>query len=369
MLDARMLRHSGIGTYLRGLLTGFEGNSFFQSLQLGLAVPDSLHDEVKTPRPISRFNAPIYSISEQLAYPGQLKQSRLWHAPHYNVPLTPIPHGTRLVVTVHDLIHWIFRKEFFSPLQSLYAKLLIKRVVKCADRVIAVSERTKEDLVRHFNAPPGKIRVIYEGVREDYFEPLPAEERAQLVKNYPLPPRFFLYIGLLKPHKNVNKLISVFQRLRRQGKLRSELVIVGKKDARYPKGFELLRELKTADGIHYFSEVRSSAELKAFYASALALVHPSLYEGFGLTVLEAMAMGTPVISSHAASLPEVAGGATYSFDPSSDASLEKALIETEENQSLRTSLSDKGKNQARKFSWKKAAQETIQIYREVLDSP
>ncbi len=367
MLDARMIRHSGIGTYLRGLLSGFEGNAFFEKFKLGLSLPDSLSSEAKG-KAISRFNAPIYSLNEQVSYPGQLKRCRLWHAPHYNIPLTPIPRGTRLVVTVHDLIHWIFRDRFFSPIQSFYAQVLLKQVVKRADRIIAVSRRTQEDLIQYFNASPEKIDVIYEGVNEDYFDSMSPEEVQKILASYQLPTSFFLYVGLLKPHKNVNRLISVFQKLRKAGKIRSDLVIVGKKDVRYPRGHKLVQNLRTGGGVHYITEVRSSCELKALYASARALVHPSLYEGFGLTVLESMAAGTPVICSNAASLPEVAGEAAYFIDPYSDASLEKALVRMEEDESFRTSFAQKGQKQSRKFSWKKSADETIQVYQEVLDS-
>ncbi len=368
MLDARMIRHSGIGTYLRGLVSGFQGNSFFEKVKLGFAIPDSLSGEIKEAGLVSRFNAPVYSVQEQLQYPRQIARCRLWHAPHYNIPLTPIPSGTGLVVTVHDLIHWIFRKEFFSPLQALYAGLLLKRVVKRADRIIAVSQRTREDLMQHFKAPREKIDVIYEGVNEDFFERPSPEESRKLLQNYQLPQNFFLYVGLLKPHKNVHRLISLFQKLKRAGRLRSELVIVGKKDERYPRGYELLQNLQSGEGLHYFSSVRSPRELKALYALAKALVHPSLYEGFGLTVLESMAVGTPVICSRAASLPEVAGEAASFIEPHSDSSLEKALIQMEEDQPLRESLAQRGKIQARKFSWKQAADETVRVYQKVRDS-
>ena len=368
MLDARMIRHSGIGTYLRGLVSGFQGNPFFEKVKLGFAVPDSLSGEIEGAGPVFGFNAPVYSIQEQLQYPRQISRCRLWHAPHYNIPLLPIPPRAGLVVTVHDLIHWIFRKDFFSPLQTLYSALLLKRVVKRADRIIVVSQRTREDLIQHFKAPHQKIDVIYEGVNEDFFDRPSPEESRKILKNYQLPENFFLYVGLLKPHKNVHRLISLFQKLKRAGRLRSGLVIVGKKDQWYPRGYELLQNLQSGDSLHYFPSVQSSRELKALYASAKALVHPSLYEGFGLTVLESMAIGTPVICSRAASLPEVAGEAASFIEPHSDSSLEKALIQMEEDPSLRESLAQRGKAQARKFSWKQAADETVRVYRKVLES-
>ena len=360
LLDARMIRHSGIGTYLRGLCGQFEGHAFFKNHSLGLAVSQG---DLNGRFPASHFYSPIYSLREQFEYPFRESRCRLWHAPHYNAPVWK---NTKLVVTIHDVIHWIFRGQFFTPLQSAYARFFIRNSVRKADRIIAVSEKTREDLIQYFDAPPDKIRVVYEGVSPLFSEPPKPEERREILAKYGLPEKFYLYVGLIKPHKNVKRLIDVFQSLRKDGKIDAALVLVGKKDKRYPAGYETLKNLETGNGIHYLAGLGSENELRSLYHSARALVHPSLYEGFGLTVLEAMASGTPVIVSRAASLPEVAGDAACYIDPQSESSLAEALVDLEENSRRRENLAEKGKVQAKKFTWAKAAEETINVYREVL---
>lgn len=366
IVDARMLHHSGIGTYLRGLLSELRQDPFFENHSLGLALPTRMFSEINGKLSLQPFNVPIYSIHEQIEYPFQLRHSRLWHAPHYNAPL--FKKKVRLVVTIHDLIHWIFRKEFFSSTQALYAEFLFKRAIQQADKIIAVSGQTRDDLIRYFKAPPEKIRVIYEGVSDVFFN-TPSQTKCQeFLKKYSLPEHFFLFVGLIKPHKNLARLIHVFKKLKSAKRLASDLVIVGKKDRKYPKGYENLKNLKTGEGIHYMPSIDSREELALLYASAKSLIHPSLYEGFGLTCLESMAMGTPVIVSKAASLPEVAGEAGYYIDPHSDDSIRLSLMKLEDNEKLRWELSEKGKLRARQFSWVKTARETIEVYKEVLNS-
>lgn len=364
ILDARMLHHSGIGTYLDGLLNEFENNSFFETHSFGLALPTKLFPQINGKLFRQPFDVPIYSIREQIEYSFQMRHCRLWHAPHYNVPL--FKKRTRLVVTIHDLIHWIFRKEFFSSTQALYAQFLFNRAIKQADKIIAVSEQTRNDLIQYFKAPPEKIRVIHEGVSSDFLTLPSQDDRQEFLKKHNLPERFFLFVGLIKPHKNLVRLIRVFKKLKSEKKVESDLVIVGKKDRKYARGYETLRNLGTGDGIHYLPLIDSRKELALLYASARSLIHPSLYEGFGLTCLEAMAVGAPVIVSKAASLPEVVGEAGYYVDPHSDESIRLGILKLEDNETLRRELAEKGRLRVRQFNWAKAARETAEVYKEVL---
>lgn len=365
IVDARMIRNTGIGTYLRGVTQEYKRHDFFKKRRYGFAVHPSLSDEMDGTVQKLEFYSPIYSIREQLEYPLRLKETALWHAPHYNVPF--IKGRAKLVVTIHDLIPWIFRKEFFSRVQAQYAYFFFSRVVKLADKIIAVSEQTKRDLISFFSAPPEKIKVIYEGVSPHFFESMESMRKRAVRIKYELPETFFLYVGLLKPHKNVDRLLRIYRRLWLEKKIKTPLVIVGKKDKKYSPHLAALSNLKTGEGIFYLPSISSQDELKALYRSSKALIHPSLYEGFGLTCLEAMATGTPVAVSRVASLPEVVGEAGMYFDPYSDASLAEALLLMEENADLRAKLSELGKIQAKKFRWQNAADQTIQIYKEVLE--
>lgn len=365
ILDARMIRHSGIGTYLRGLIEGYRSHPFFEKHPLAFSFAPPFNSKAASDGRWIPFYSPIYSVWEQMEYPLRMRHVRLWHAPHYNIPL--IKPRAALIVTVHDLIHWIFRKKFYSRAKALYASIFFRRVAQIADRVITVSQQTKNDLIQHFNVPEDRIRVVYEGVNENFFTPHSSDERKQILEKYGLPREFLLYVGLLKPHKNVERLLRVFGRLWQSKRIQSALVIVGRKDRRYGKDQERLQRLKTGNGIFYLPEVDGRRELALLYHSAKCLIHPSYYEGFGLTCLEAMASGTPVIVSRAASLPEVVGEAGLYIDPSSDESLEEAILELEEDQVLRENLAQKGVARARGFTWAKAAQETIQIYKELLE--
>ena len=363
-LDIRMAQNTGIGTYLRGLLDGFRSTGLQKDLDLSLFGRGN--DPVGTPGLIVPFTAPIYSLQEQIHYPGLLRQCRLWHAPHYNVPL--LKGRTKLVVTIHDIIHWVFREQFLSPLKATYAGFMLKKAVTLADHIIAVSKHTQKDLVEHFKADARKITVIYEGVRDYYREMAPEALNPvleQLRKKYGVPRDFFLYVGLMKPHKNVLWLLRLFRKLRGEGRLSSMLVLVGRKDAQYPKGYEELASLVSDQDVIYLPRIENE-ELLALYNQAIALIHPSLYEGFGLTPLEAMACGTPVITTNASSIPEVVGDAAVRVDTVEEAPMRDAIIRMENDATLRESLRLRGFERVKQFNWNETAKKTAAVYEQVL---
>ncbi len=354
-LDVRMLQSSGIGTYLRGLLSGFQS--------LGQDKVPALFGGDQKP---FVFNAPIYSIQEQFQYPALLGQCRLWHAPHYNVPIWK--GKVRLVVTIHDIIHWIFRKQFFTPVQAAYAGFMLRRAVATADHIITDAQHTKKDLVEYFGADPEKITSIPlgmdSGLREmTEGELAPAFEKLRV--KYEIPQSFFLYVGLMKPHKNVLWLVRIFRKLKAEGKVRAALVLVGKKDKRYPREQSDLETLVSDEDVIHLPSVAYD-ELQVLYNRALALVHPSLYEGFGLTPLEAMACGTPVITTNAASLPEVVGDAAICIDTETENSIRNAIVRIEQDKQLRESLRLKGLERVKLFNWKETARKTFEVYERVL---
>jgi len=360
-IDARMIQHTGIGTYLKGLLNGIKDLP-------EIPFPIQLFgDSERIPQEFSTFgfqpfHAGIYSAREQWEYLSRVGRCSLWHAPHYNVPFWG--GKTKIVTTIHDLIHWIYRKEYFSPLQAAYAGIFLRRAVERSDHLIAVSENTKADIVKHFNADPGKISVIYESVSKAFVRIQP-ERIQKALEGLNVKDDYFLYVGLIKPHKGIDWLLKVFMKLKNEGKIKSDLVLVGKKDKRYRKGFEMLRDLSTDAGVHYFESV-SGEELLALYNGAKALVHPSRYEGFGLTPLEAMACETPVVACHTASIPEITGNAAWLIRPDADRELQAALERMESDERLRSDLIAKGKVQLAKFGWDKTARQTFEVYQKAL---
>lgn len=358
-LDIRMLHHTGIGTYLKGLCEGFANEESVPFSFYGLAKEDN--PWVSIPR--RNFFSRIYSVEEQAEYPFRLKECRLWHAPHYNVPLHK--GKTKLVVTIHDLIHWIFRKDFFSPLQASYAGFMFRKAVNEADHIIAVSERTQRDLVEHMQADPEKISVIYEAVEENFLSPCDETVLDQVRKKYRLPESFFLYVGMMKAHKNVAWLIKLFKELRAKEKIQSSLVLIGRLDPKYKEAKDLLSQLQPEDGIVSIPYVERE-ELKALFKLSLALIHPSLYEGFGLTLLEAMAVGTPVIALSSGSIPEVVGNAAYLVTTGSCTEMSDAITRMERVPELRREHIRLGKERVRRFSWKETVKNTLSVYEQVL---
>lgn len=361
-IDTRMLRHTGIGTYIRNVLAAFKEDRVFDRLRFGLFGTEATLGLLRDV-PFREFQPKIYSVSEQLVYPHLLRGCRLWHAPHYNIPL--LRGKTRLIVTIHDLIHWIFRKHFFSPQQNIYAALMLRAAVSMPDRIIAVSEHTKSDLVKYFNADPEKISVIYEAADLKFNASRDESAIAQLKKKHGIERPYFLFVGSLKPHKNVHRLIRLFRQLHKEARTESVLVLAGRKDRHYPAGYEELSALQSGQGVLHLEGVED-ADLKHLYQGALALIHPSLYEGFGLTLLEAMGSGTPVIASQSASIPEVTGDAACLVDSCQDPAMMQAIRRMETDPVYRSGLRERGLRRASQFSWRETASKTLALYEKVL---
>lgn len=356
-IDSRMIRSTGIGTYLRNLLSGLEHK---------LAEAPVLYGDTSQLSglsfPVRKFQAPIYSIKEQLVYPFLLGGCKLWHAPHYNIPVFRPP-GTRLVVTIHDLIHWVFKNEYFSKVQNVYAYLMLNAAVSSSDHIITVSEHTKHDLVHMFHAPESKISVIYEAV-EDHFRP--TQDIRDLQVRYGLPNHYFLHVGSLKPHKNIQWLVRAFRKWHAEGKVQTPLVLVGKKDSSYKPELQELAELESDNIVVHIKNVEATEDLIKIYGGATALIHPSLYEGFGLTLLEAMACGTPVITSPNASIPEVVGESAWMVPSNDSEALLNAVTKLETEPAVRREWSEKGLAHVKQFSWQETAKKTVTVYEKVL---
>ena len=299
---------------------------------------------------------------EQVSFPRACRHLHLAHVPYFASPLFPtVP----TVVTVHDLIPLILPAYRGSLLVRLYTRLVAAAARK-AEAVITVSQASQRDIVRHLHIPPERVHVTYEAAGEAF---QPVENEAQLAavrQKYALPRRYLLYLGGFDQRKNLPTLLKGFALL--VNKQQAQLVIAGKLPGRaspmFPDPRRLIEELGVEESVIFTGWV-SEEDKPALLSEAVAFLFPSLYEGFGLPALEAMACGIPVIASNRSSLPEVVGEGGILVEPTDVEALAEAMGTLLVDDALRAELRRKALAQAAKFSWEKTALETLAVYRRV----
>jgi glycosyltransferase involved in cell wall biosynthesis len=273
-----------------------------------------------------------------------------------------MPYFSRIktVFTLHDLSFRFF-PETLTTLNRLFLSLAMPLFLKNADAVISVSENSKKDAVRLYGIPQEKITVVHLAARGLFHQPCDPESLSLIRRRYGLPEQYFLYVGTLEPRKNLSVLLDAF----RQAALpEHKLVMAGKKGWLYESIFTKLKNLNLEEKV-IFTGLTRDEDLRALYGGATAFLFPSLYEGFGIPVLEAMASGTPVICSNTSSLPEVAGNAALTLSPTDIRGWKEAMEGIARNGSLRLDLIGRGLLRAREFTWDRVAEETAAVYEEV----
>ena len=283
----------------------------------------------------------------------------LFHATEH---LLPPLRGVPTVLTIHDMIFKMF-PEHQKRLNYWYLNATMPLYCRKADAIVTVSESSKRDIVAHYGLDPARVNVIYEAAAPE-FVPAAPEALDEVRRRYSLPERFMIHVGTIEPRKNLTRLIAALERLREAG-LIIPLLVVGGKGWLYDEFFERLEQSNVRDDVHFPGFV-PSADLPAIYSAASLAAVPSVYEGFGLPVLEAMACGTPVVSSGASSLPELGGEAARYFDPYDVEAMAEAIGEVWGDELLQGEMREKGLRQAAKFSWKRAAEETWAVYKSIL---
>ncbi len=258
--------------------------------------------------------------------------------------------NSKLIVTIHDLSYIYFPKEFLK--KDLYKlNKWTKDSIKRATKVIAVSKNTKRDIIKQLKIPSSKIDVIYNG-----FEKIGRAKKPDIPI---LPQNYFLYVGTLQPRKNIVFLVNAFSAFVKKFP-DIKLVIVGKKGWLYNKILKLAQKTKTSKNI-IFTDYIEDSKLIYLYKNSIALILPSLYEGFGIPILEAMSYKCPTILSYASSLPEIGGDASLYFNPQNPEELVEKMILIKSDKELRNKLIDKGLKRVKLFSWKKTAQKTLKL--------
>jgi len=324
-IDCRKITDFGIGTYIRGLLhalveIGGEDYVAFGPREFASMLPAGVEHAV--------VDAPKYSIRE-LFVVGRGPHIDLFHAPHYVVPFLRTP----FVVTIHDLIHLRHR----NPLARMYARAMIGRAVRKSRQVLTVSDAVRQDIAATFGHGD-KVVLTPNGV-DPIFTPVGAKAQG----------RYFLFVGNDKPHKNIDGLVEAFDRIQE-----AQLVLAGGVFDRFRHRPNIV-----------LAGFVGSAELAGLYRGAIALVQPSLDEGFGLPALEAMACGTPVIASHAPALIEVTGDAALHVDAKSIDAIADAMMRVMRDATLRATMIARGRARATVFTWRRCAEMTREIYRRI----
>jgi glycosyltransferase involved in cell wall biosynthesis len=275
----------------------------------------------------------------------------------------PLDSGCPSVVTIHDL-SFLFYPQSFRSLNRLYLKLFARLSARRARRVIAVSESTKRDAVKQYGIAAEQVDVIHNGV-DPAFHPMPADQVSAFRVDRGLPEQFILFVGTLEPRKNIAKLIQAYAQL---PGARPPLIFVGGKGWFYDEIFALVERLNLGAKVHFAGYVPTD-DLPWWYNAAQLFVYPSLYEGFGLPPLEAMACGTPVVTSTASSLPEVVGQAGLLVDPTDTEGLAAAMEMCLTDADLRARMKAMGLARAASFSWRETARRTVDSYRRAVLPP
>ena len=278
-------------------------------------------------------------------------------------PLTPC----KSVVTIHDCIHLRFPQYLPHRLAYVYARSSMWLATHRASRILTVSETSKRDILRYFRVPESRIDVIYNAIDERLGEAPTDAEVALVRERYQLNDPFVLYAGNIKPHKNLERLIDAFQMLRRGGMGNVKLLIIGDEISKYASLRRAVHRHKLHQHVRFFGFVPDKT-LASLYRLASAFVFPSLYEGFGLPPLEAMAAGTPVITSNVSSLPEVVGDAAILIDPYDPSAIADAMRRVLTDEQLHADLRAKGLMRVQEFSWARSVQRVRAIYTEVIES-
>ena len=282
---------------------------------------------------------------------------------HGTKSVAPFFSKAKSVITFLDLTPILYPNEF-KFFDRIYWNFILPYAVKYVDHIISISENTKKDLVENFKVESDKISVVLLGVSKKY-HPIKNTEVLQKTKqNYNLPPNFILYVGTYRPRKNIESIIKAFYKFKRNDN-NYKLVLCGKKLYKENIIIQLVKELKLTNDVFHLGYIKDD-DLPVLYNLADLFVYPSFYEGFGLPVIEAMACGTPVIASNTASLPEVVGAAGIIINPRDIDSLTNAIYKVLHSKSIQDKMIINGITQAKKFSWKKCARETLEVYKSLL---
>jgi len=364
----------GIGRYTYSLIGGLAPLAAEDTLVVlhNPTLPNSRYDLAALARypnvELVRMDVPTFSLAEQLRLPSLISHLScdVFHSPYYVKPYRlPAPS----ILTLYDVIPARYPAYYPWPERWLI-RWLQRLALRTAAHCIAISETTRADFVREYGVAPQHITAIPLAA-DARFRPVEPAAIAAMRQRYALPPDYVLYLGINKPHKNLVRLIEAWSKSQIDtsahqhiASRRSQLILAGREDPRYFQARQRAQELGLEEGVRFLGDV-GEADLPALYSGAIAFVFPSLYEGFGLPVLEAMACGVAVACSRSSSLPEIVGEAALTFNPTDVEALAAALHRLLSDSELRADLRQRGLERAQHFTWSETARRTLDVYRGV----
>lgn len=368
-IDARFYggeQSKGLGRYVQKLIEYLAENEDDHQYVIFLQQEGFDNWNIDNPR-FTPVLAPYhwYTVTEQLLLPLKIWQQNidLMHFPHFNVPLL---FRGKFLVTIHDLIILHFPTErattlgpFLYKLKHWAGQMVMRHAALHSTHIITVSEFSKKDIVEYYSLPESRVSVTYEAA-EIHNHLCTDEQVAEVIQGYVIKQPYLLYVGNVYPHKNVDVLLEVAKKLVERGIHTYRFVIVGKKDY-FIRRLEQEVWAKDIEKLFVFTGFVSDEDLPCLYKGAHAFIFPSLYEGFGLPPLEAMAYGTPVLSSDASCMPEILGDAAHYFEPSDVNAIMDGIIALEDP-TEREAYIEKGLKQVGQYSWRNMMEETIALY-------
>ncbi|WP_345952068.1 glycosyltransferase family 1 protein [Mucilaginibacter sp. PAMB04274] len=361
VIDGRMISSSGIGTYLSEIVKSIKSN--YTVTDKVDDVSKSFHNKERLSFVQLNVNANIYSLKEQVLLPKNIPSCDVFWSPHYNVPVFPVRARKRLV-TIHDVYH-LHNYEQLTFFQKMYVKTVMYAAVYNSDKIITVSAFSKNEILKYYECDPDKILVIHNGV----------EQQVQLTDvnvvkaKYKLPEHYILFVGNVKPHKNLNVLIEAYLKLSTSIQDKYKIVIVGRKEGFITGDQSIFNKIQNNSILQksiLFTGYVNQQDMDSLYTMASVFVFPSFYEGFGLPPLEAMKCSCPVIVSDIPSHQEVCNDAALYFDPLDSSKLALLLKEVLTDDCLRKTITEKGAIQIKKFTWKSSYDKHIQVFNDLL---
>ncbi|MEM7584808.1 MAG: glycosyltransferase family 1 protein [Acidobacteriota bacterium] len=364
-IDARKVNDFGIGSYVRNLIreiaeidhdnryyvfTGPSGRDAFEDL------PENFQ--------VVMQRSPVYSIRELFTLSWDLIRLKvdLYHATHYVLPLI-VP--CRAVVTIHDIIHLLYPEFLPNRLAFFYAERMIRRSLQRGNRVISVSRNTRSDLQSYFQVDGKKIETVYNGIDEIFRQALTKEEIEGWMEKLGLSGPYLLFVGNPKPHKNLDNVVKAYAKAVERHDFPHTLVCVGDRGGVEFKIRQRAAQLGIEDRIVLLGHVDQEA-LPAIYQGATVFLYPTLYEGFGLPVIEAMASGVAVITSNTSALKEIAAGYAELVNPLDLDGMSRAIVRLVSDDDHRKALRKVGQRRSEEFRWRRAAEQTLEIYRQAI---